>query len=175
MERWQWLALGILAALGLGGGYYVVTNRMQGPRWDRLLPQAKQAALALVQKANDAALDVMFWEGWRDPAESAANITKGTTWITDPYDSMHVWGLSFDIVFRDAAGFPSWPPATDPRWTRLGQLGESMGLQWGGRFDHGKHFDGPHFQLPGYSTTALKQKYGKNFLAFLQQSGVAVA
>lgn len=178
MTRLQWLLIGLLAAFGLaGGGYYLATNRMSGPRWNRLLPQAKNAAQLLLQKAQDNGLQVMFFDGWRDPAESAANIAKGVSFITDPFNSMHVWGAAFDIVFADALGLPSWPDPTDPRWQKLGAIGESLNLKWGGRFapPGSKQFDGPHFQLPGYSTAALKQEYGNNYLTFLQTSGIVIA
>lgn len=158
-------------AIALAGGYYVTTDRMRGPRWDRLLPDAKRKAQQLVAAAKAAGLDVMFWEGWRDPAASAKNIAAGTSKVKHPLDSLHVWGSAFDIVFRNAAGLPSWPPETDLRWRKLAVIGQQLGLLSGGLM---WGWDWPHFQLPGVSAGALRQAYSDNYVAFLQSQGATV-
>lgn len=147
-----------------------MTNRMEGPRWEKMLPSARAKALQLVNAARAAGLPVMFWEGWRDPADTIKNIAAGTSKVADAYSSLHTWGVAFDIVFTNAAGLPEWPPETDPRWRQLANLGASLGLFSGG-LNWG--WDWPHFQLPGYSHAALKVSYGNNYDAFLRRSGVA--
>lgn len=149
-----------------------VESRMTGPRWDRLTPQAKAKAQELVNLARDRGLDVMFWDGWRDPEASAANIAAGTSKLKDPLDSLHVWGVAFDLVFRGTLGQPTWPEPNDPRWRELAELGESIGLKsgllmWG--------WDGPHFQLPDTSAAALRGRWGGDYLAFLTDAGATVA
>jgi hypothetical protein len=149
-----------------------VEGRMSGPRWDRLTPEAKAKATELVDAARARGLDVMFWDGWRDPEESAKNIAAGTSKLKDPLDSLHVWGVAFDLVFRGALGQPTWPEANDPRWRELAELGASLGLNsgllmWG--------WDGPHFQLPDTSAVALRSRWGGDYLAFLSNAGATVA
>lgn len=171
-NRWWWLAgLGALILLGTGG-YTVLTKRMSGPRWDRLLPAARAKAEQLIGLAQQTGLPVMFWEGWRSPEASAANMAAGTSKIKDPLDSLHIWGVAFDLVFQDAAGLPSWPPAEDPRWRQLAELGQSIGLMSGG-LKWG--WDWPHFQLPGYNAGQIRSRWGSNYLAFLSNNGATVA
>ncbi len=169
---WLLLGAGALILLGGGAGYYVMTQRMTGPRWDRLLPDIKAKTLALLAAAEKAGLPVMFWEGWRDPAVELKDEQSGTSHLKDPYDSMHIWGGAVDIVFKNAAGLPEWPPVSDPRWRQLAELGQSLGLYSGGLH---WGWDWGHFQLPGLSLANLRNQYGTNYLAFLQNNGTAVA
>ena len=173
MRRFPWwmVALGIGLAFA-AGGYVVTTQRQSGPRWDRLLPQARAKVEQLLAAARAAGLDVMFWDGWRSPEESAKNVAAGTSKVSDPINSLHVWGVAFDIVFRNAAGLPVWPPETDPRWRQLAEIGQGLGLYSGG-LNWG--WDWPHFQLTGYTAGKLRAAYDRDYLAFLEAKGVAVA
>ncbi len=136
------------------------------------MPAAQQKALQLIDLAKQQGLDVQFWEGWRDPAVELTNIAAGTSKLKDPIDSLHTWGVAFDIVFRNSAGLPIWPSDTDPRWRQLAQLGQSIGLFSGG-LNWG--WDWPHFQLPEYPLSGLKQQYGRDYLAFVQDNAGQVA
>lgn len=65
-----------------------------------------------------------------------------------PGQSLHNYGLAFDVVPM-VNGDPNWDdksPAGIARWEKLGSLGESLGLEWGGRWHHP---DRPHFQVSG--------------------------
>lgn len=66
-----------------------------------------------------------------------------------PGQSPHNFGMAFDICF---AGKKPYPPEEDPRWLELGQLGESLGLSWGGPTGHLDRFtfDRPHFERPDW-------------------------
>lgn len=67
--------------------------------------------------------------------------------------SLHCWGVAFD-VYVQRGGKAVWDTAA---YTPVGVVGESLGLNWGGRW---KNFpDHPHFELPGYSASSLQQKY----------------
>lgn len=168
---WLLLGTGLLLALG-GVGYVAMTQRQSGPRWDRLLPEAKLKAQQVIAAATAAGLDVMFWDGWRSPETSAANMQAGTSKVKNPLDSLHVWGAAFDIVFKNAAGLPEWPPETDPRWRQLAEIGRRLGLVSGGL---AWGWDWPHFQLVGYTAGLLRAQNADNYLAFLQRSGAQVA
>ena len=137
--------------------------------------------MQLIREANRQGLDVMFWDGWRDPAETLHNIAKGTSKVKDAYGSKHTWGVAFDIVFKDALGLPSWPPGApnpDPRWYKLGEIGEQLGLKWGGRWFNPQtkqgFFDGPHFELPDFNMTTARNAYGINYQGWLAYKGVSI-
>lgn len=67
-----------------------------------------------------------------------------------PGESFHNYGVAFDVVDRNH-GY-------DIDWEELGKIGESIGLEWGGRWP-GKKKDNPHFQLTlGYSLKDFQDK-----------------
>ena len=161
---------GLLAGLGTGA-VVTVKTRKSGPRWTGLLPEARAKVEQLEEAARAAGLSVMFWDGWRSPAASAANIAAGASKLKDPLNSTHVWGVGFDVVFRTAAGLPTWPPDNDPRWRKLAELGRGFGLKSGG-LSWG--WDWPHFELPGYSVPLIRRSWGANYAGFLTARGATV-
>jgi hypothetical protein len=166
----KFLLLLIMAAgFALWKGYDIMTDKMKGPTWDNLIPSTRAKTLSLLEKAAAAGLSVMFFEGWRDPVDEAAYIAKGTSKLKDPMNGHHIWGVAVDIVFKNAAGFPSWPPLADPRWSQLWSIAESVGLS------HPIAWDGPHLEEPGISIAALRADYGDDYQAFLKDNGVVSA
>lgn len=72
-----------------------------------------------------------------------------------PGTSPHNYGLAFDVCFEGAdpyldAGKKERKGRLHPTWFELGQLGESLGLSWGGPLgpDDDLDWDAPHFQRP---------------------------
>lgn len=61
-----------------------------------------------------------------------------------PGDSYHQYGLAFDVVPVAYKNLKDWNPS-GPYWQTIGQIGESLGLEWGGRWSSP---DEPHFQIP---------------------------
>ena len=61
-------------------------------------------------------------------------------------ESWHNYGVAADLVFNDANGGQSWPDGGEytKLWTRLGELAEGNGLEWGGRWNKP---DRPHVEL----------------------------
>src|SRR2546427_295988 len=60
--------------------------------------------------------------------------------------SYHNFGLAFDIVVLDSLGKADWD-TNHPGWNKAGDLGKSVGLEWGGDWKSFK--DLPHFQYTG--------------------------
>jgi peptidoglycan L-alanyl-D-glutamate endopeptidase CwlK len=70
---------------------------------------------------------------------------KIVTWAK-PGSSAHNYGLAWDFVPL-RIGKPVWTTraAADLRlWTRMGEIAESLGLEWGGRW---QKVDMPHIQI----------------------------
>lgn len=144
----------------------IVTDRMTGDRWNKLLPEMQVKVLDLLDRAGKAGLDVMFFEGWRSVEDEQADIDKGTSKLKDPYNTHHLWGAAADIVFRNAAGFPSWPAASDPRWAQLEQIGNDALL------NHPITWDKPHFELPDFNIASIRADYGTDYDQYLSDNGV---
>ena len=65
------------------------------------------------------------------------------TVITNTLRSNHMNGTACDFV--PVKNGKTWWTAPDAVWTMMGQIGESHGLKWGGRWQELK--DTPHFEV----------------------------
>lgn len=78
-----------------------------------------------------------------------------------PGDSFHNWRVAFDVVpIRDGKAVWGTTGADLALWQRVGALGRSVGLEWGGDW-LGRKRDMPHFQYTGGLTLA-QFKAGRN-------------
>lgn len=165
--------IGALAVIALGMRSAMRDDNTTGAKWDRLHPEVKRRALFVLDEAQKAFADspytLHFFDGWRDLGEQQNYISGGTSFISNPRHSYHVWGLAVDFVFKDENGKWTWEPGKDCAfwdftckgsrwyWDTLGQIIERAGFEWGGRW---KTFDGPHAQLTQFGTaTQLAARY----------------
>lgn len=115
-------------------------------RWEQLATACLDAGIVLVltqTRRTVAEQDELYASGRTKPGKVVTN-ARGL-------DSLHVHGRAFDIAFR-VNGEITW----DGPWSKVGAMGEALGLQWGGRW---RRFpDRPHFQYlaPGESLASLK-------------------
>lgn len=103
--------------------------------------------------------DSLYAQGRTKPGSIVTNC-KGST-----YSSMHQWGVAFDFylymdVDRDGKVTDDAFNNSTGLFDKVGKLGQSIGLEWGGSWKSIK--DRPHFQLPDWGPTAskLKSAYG---------------
>lgn len=157
-----------LAFLAFGGIFFMNRKRMSGPSWNNLAPTMKAKIIALLDRANAAGLSVMFWEGWRSVEDEQKHIDNGTSKLSDPFNTVHLWGHAADVVFS-IAGVPSWPDLSDPRWSELIAIANSVGLV------HPISWDGPHFEEPGFKVATIRAEYGNDWAQYLTDKGVNVA
>ena len=80
--------------------------------------------------------------------ENGATVTNAP-----PGDSMHNLMPSLAVDLCYAAGHPYKENGHSLTWLQLGELGEGLSLEWGGRWK-GKKRDQPHFQWTGGLTLA---------------------
>src|SRR5436190_15582031 len=94
----------------------------------------------LLQLCADAGIPVRVISTGRTEAEQADCVKRGTSWTLR---SFHLKGLAIDIAPEELLGEKLWAPKS-PLWYRLGEIGESIGLKWGGRW---RVRDFCHFEL----------------------------
>lgn len=96
--------------------------------------------------------DALYAQGRTKPGKKVTNC-KGSS-----YSSMHQWGVAFDFYRADGKGAYA---DQDGFFTKVGKIGESIGLEWGGHWR--SIVDTPHFQLPDWGSTPiqLKKIYGR--------------
>lgn len=176
MDDWtDWLIPGIAAIAAV----FLLTRKAsalsypirtgKGPKWDNLPARNKRLITTMLTRAQLAGLNVGFFDGWRSPKTQLTKMSAGK--LSNPYNSYHVWGEAWDIVFLDRNGNWTWPPKSDPRWESLGRIGEALGLKWGGRWT--SFFDGAHFQT-NISMSAIRSAWNQNTIAYLRRAGVNV-
>ena len=120
-----------------------------------LAPDVRFLAEKFLDSADDEGIEVLVTCTYRSGMEQAALYAQGRTTkgkiVTNakPGESLHNLLLNgqpgaraLDVVPM-VMGKPMWD-AENPLWKRLGEIGESVGLKWGGRW---KKPDKPHFEL----------------------------
>ena len=125
-----------------------------------LHPDLQVKAEELIEECKAKGIFIIVTQALRTKEEQDGLYAQGrtkpgkiVTKVKYPH-SMHCWGLAFDIaVIR--GGQAVWDTAA---YATPGQIGESIGLEWGGRW---KEFpDAPHFQMPGANVNQLTKTYG---------------
>lgn len=112
---------------------------------DSLDPVFRPLAFALLARLTEERIPVFIVNTRRTEAEQVDAIARGVSWVKH---SKHLDGLAIDVVpyhtyLAHGENKLNWN-TTDPIWLRIGQIGEQLGLRWGGRWvktpDYG-HFE----------------------------------
>lgn len=115
-----------------------------------LNPRVAKMAQSMIDKCHAEGIDLLITSTYRDSESQAALYAKGRTApgpkVTNakPGQSFHNWRVAFDVVPL-VHGKAVWDDAA--LWKRIGEIGESVGLEWAGRWQTFKEM--PHFQYTG--------------------------
>ncbi len=127
---------------------------------DLLHPDFRPVVDRFLARCAEAGLMVMVVETWRSQAAHDEDVKNGRSWVTkskhqntalrrnqEGVREVVPASLAIDIAPYDQYELHGpdklqWK-ADDPVWQRLGEIGESLGLKWGGRW---KRRDMAHFQ-----------------------------
>ena len=109
-----------------------------------LSPAFRPLAFELLARLTEAGIHVLIVDTLRTKEEQTANVAKGVSWTTN---SRHLTGDAIDLAIYEQYALHGedklqWD-ADDPTWLRIGQIGEALGLIWGGRW---KQRDLGHFE-----------------------------
>lgn len=88
--------------------------------------------------------DKLYAQGRTEPGKIVTNAKAGQSKHNLTNASLQPAAQAFDVVPL-RSGKPIWN-ASDPVWLKVGEIGESVGLEWAGRWKRFKEY--PHFQLP---------------------------
>ena len=113
-------------------------------------PELQQKAAELVEKCKQQGLIIKITDCLRDEAEQADCVRRGTSSLSYPR-SHHNWGTAFDFCRNDGKGAYN---DNDGFFTKVGKIGQSIGLEWGGGWY--SPVDKPHFQLPNWGTGTIR-------------------
>lgn len=127
-------------------------------------PRLQTLAQRLLEECSRQGLKIKIGETLRTVVEQeelyAQGRTKPGNIVTNArgnsYSSYHQWGTAFDFYRSDGKGAYY---DNDGFFTKVGRIGVSIGLEWGGNWKSIQ--DKPHFQLPdwGSTTAGIKKLY----------------
>jgi|SRR6267142_300506 len=109
-----------------------------GKDLDELASYMKPLAEELLSQAKAAGLDPVVEDTGRTVEEQDQKLALGISWtlrskhLPQPPEMK---SEAIDIVPRECMSQKFWGP-DNPKWNRLGEIGESLGLFWGGRWTH---------------------------------------
>ena len=113
-----------------------------------LLPVVQEKVRLFLFKAKEAGFDLRITDSHRTPKEQDEIYSRGRTTPgrivtyakgTPVPQSLHNFQCAIDVCDKKKL--------YDIDWNKLGKIGESCGLEWGGRWT--KPVDKPHFQFTG--------------------------
>lgn len=109
-----------------------------------LKPSFQPKACLLIARIIEAQIPIMIVDTLRTEAEHQANLRAGVSWTKR---SKHLTGRAIDLALYQTWQLHGpdklmWDP-NDPAWLTIGEIGESLGLTWGGRW---KQRDLGHFE-----------------------------
>lgn len=88
----------------------------------------------------------LFAQGRTSPGKIVTRAKPGSSW--------HNFGVAYDLTLFSGKN-PVWE---SPKYVRAGEIGEELGLEWGGRWT--RLVDRPHFQRPlGLTLAQARAKY----------------
>ena len=134
---------------------------------DDLNPKVADVCRKFMAACEAQGIDVIITSTYRDAESQNALYAQGRTKpgriVTNAKagQSWHNWKCAIDVVpLRN--GKPVWGTMGKDLelWNKVGAIGESVGLEWAGRWKRFREF--PHFQLTGGLTLADFQA-GKTF------------
>lgn len=127
-------------------------------RVNELQEAVRPLAMNFLRLAADQNLPVKIVSAYRPPSDQQALYDSGKNVTNAPaLMSYHNHRLAFDAVPLDYLSFPDWNPS-GPLWNKIGAIGQSVGLEWGGTW---KKKDLPHFQLSAAPIQELKAYFTK--------------
>jgi peptidoglycan L-alanyl-D-glutamate endopeptidase CwlK len=126
---------------------------------DDLHPKVAIMCKKFIAECDKQDIDILITSTYRDGESQTALYAQGRTKpgniVTNAKagQSFHNWKCAFDVVpLRN--GKPVW--GTNGKdlelWNKVGAIGESVGLEWAGRWKRFREF--PHFQFTGGLTLA---------------------
>lgn len=134
-----------------------LNTQLVSRKWDRMNPRYKQRLLMVFKiMKQQYQYDLVLLEGYRSPERQNMLAGNANTTRAQAYQSYHQFGLAADIAFmRDGKIIISErDPWAMRAYQRYGEVAESVGLTWGGRWTSIQDYGHSEYRMPGLKKTA---------------------
>lgn len=124
----------------------IENKKMRETRLDKLDSRIRPLAEALIENARAAGIALRVINTLRTTEEHQLDLFNGVSWtnnslhLPQPPDGL---SLAIDVCPLVYVTMKNWNPS-GPYWLEIGEMGEALGLRWGGRW---KQRDLGHFEL----------------------------
>lgn len=126
-------------------------------KWDRLNPRYKQRLLMVFKIMKERYnYEMVLLEGYRSPARQNMLSSNINTTRAKAFQSYHQFGLASDIAFKREGKvvISERDPWAWRGYQLYGEVAESVGLTWGGRWKSIQDYGHTEYRMPGLKKTA---------------------
>ena len=125
-----------------------------------LSPRFRNQVFEFLARCTEAGVPLLIVDTLRTTEEQAANIAKGVSWTKNSKHlpqqpdgkSLAIDVVPYDIYTSAPGGDKLAWDSKHPHWQKIGEIGERLGMTWGGRWkstpDYG-HFEYKPIQPSG--------------------------
>ncbi|MCU4413327.1 M15 family metallopeptidase [Acinetobacter sp. WU_MDCI_Axc73] len=125
-------------------------------KWDKMHPRYKQRLLMVFKLMKERyGYELVLLEGYRSPARQNLLSGNPNTTRARGYQSYHQFGLAADVAFKrnGKVVITERDPWAMRGYQLYGEVAESVGLTWGGRWKSIQDYGHTEYRMPGLKKT----------------------
>lgn len=125
-------------------------------KWDKMNPRYKQRLLMVFKIMKERHnYDLVLLEGYRSPSRQNMLSGNKNTTLAKAYQSYHQFGLAADVAFKREGKIviSERDPWAMRGYQLYGEVAESVGLTWGGRWKSIQDYGHTEYRMPGLKKT----------------------
>lgn len=125
-------------------------------KWDKINPRYKQRLLMVFKIMKEQhGYELVLLEGYRSPSRQNMLAGNRNTTRAQGYQSYHQFGLAADVAFKrnGKVVISERDPWAMRGYELYGEVAESVGLTWGGRWKSIKDYGHTEYRMPGLKKT----------------------
>lgn len=126
-------------------------------KWDRMNPRYRQRLLMVFKIMKEQhGYELVLLEGYRSPARQNKLSGNANTTRARAFQSYHQFGLAADVAFKrnGKVVISERDPWAWKGYQLYGEVAESVGLTWGGRWKTIHDYGHTEYRMPGLKKTA---------------------
>ncbi|WP_171500035.1 M15 family metallopeptidase [Acinetobacter soli] len=143
-------------AEGIGHHSLIMDTQFVDRKWDKMNPRYKQRLLMVFKIMKERhGYELVLLEGYRSPERQNFLSGNPNTTRARGYQSYHQFGLAADVAFKrnGKVVISERDPWAMRGYQLYGEVAESVGLTWGGRWKSIQDYGHTEYRMPGLKKT----------------------